>query len=366
MSTILIKDYLRASVEAASGGAQTVLYTTKGQPTFVNIVDKFDLSTIDATLSGTHPAFIVNGVEKDRIYIGTYPGKVSNGEFLSLPNVDPTASLNLDQAVAYARANGAGHHIVTAAEWGALAIQCQKNGVKPLGNTYNGRTSTNSALFGRRSDGGVIGVAPDVIGHARTLTGSGPVQWRHNQKYNGISDLSGNIFEWCAGYRLFAGEVQVIANNNAAMLTTDLSAASAEWKAIDGSNGNLITPNGYGTTPNSVRLALGASTTTNDYTIAVPTWSNLTTTKNSTGNNPVSSAALKLLKALGLFPINTSLGAYGEDSIIYPSASNGETVLCRGGYWNSGSGGGIFNSNQTYIRSRVDVAIGARPAYYQP
>ena len=34
--TILIKDSLRQSVELASGGLQTVLYTAKGQPTYMN------------------------------------------------------------------------------------------------------------------------------------------------------------------------------------------------------------------------------------------------------------------------------------------------------------------------------------------
>ncbi len=39
MTTILIKDTLRQSVEAASGGLQTVLYTAKGQPSFMNIIE---------------------------------------------------------------------------------------------------------------------------------------------------------------------------------------------------------------------------------------------------------------------------------------------------------------------------------------
>ena len=66
MTTILIKDKLRQSVEVASGGLRTVLYTTTGQPTFMNIVEKFLLSDIDASLPATvHPAFIINGVEKD-------------------------------------------------------------------------------------------------------------------------------------------------------------------------------------------------------------------------------------------------------------------------------------------------------------
>ncbi|MGK6640613.1 hypothetical protein ACKVB0_026965 [Klebsiella pneumoniae] len=49
MSTIIIKDTLRQSVEAASGGAQTVLYTAKGQPSFVNIIPKATIESIDPT-----------------------------------------------------------------------------------------------------------------------------------------------------------------------------------------------------------------------------------------------------------------------------------------------------------------------------
>ena len=74
--TILIKDSLRQSVELASGGLQTVLYTAKGQPTYMNIIQKYDMSTIDPSLSGTHPAFIVDGVEKPEIFIGTYQGVI--------------------------------------------------------------------------------------------------------------------------------------------------------------------------------------------------------------------------------------------------------------------------------------------------
>lgn len=364
MSTILIKDALRQSVEAASGGEQTVIYTAKGQPSFMNIIRKFDLSSINPSLSGTHPAFVINGVEKDQILVGTYHGKVNNGEFISQPNTAPTANIQYDQAIAAARANGAGHHIITAAEWGAVAIQAQANGVKPIGNSYYGRTSSDATQMGRRVDGVAAGTNTGGLVSAATLTGSGPVSWRHNRKYNGISDMSGNIYEWCAGYRIFNGEIQVIENNNAAILTTDLSAASAEWKAIDGSNGNLITPNGYGTTPNSVKVVIGSSTT-NDYTIAAPSWGNLLNVANNTGSKPVSTQALKLLKALGLFPISTTIGSYSEDAQIY-SSSQGETILARGNYWAGGSAAGIFSTNLSYLRTRSDLAIGSRPAYYTP
>ena len=110
--TILVKDSLRQSVELASGGEQTVLYTAKGQPTYMNIIKKFDMSTIDPSLSGTHPAFIVDGVEKPEIFIGTYQGRIVGGELLSLPNVEPSHSTNYTNFLTAARANGNGHHLI--------------------------------------------------------------------------------------------------------------------------------------------------------------------------------------------------------------------------------------------------------------
>ncbi|MDE4663436.1 hypothetical protein PXW78_27055, partial [Klebsiella pneumoniae] len=85
MATILIKDRLRQSVEAASGGLQTIVYTKKGQPCFMNVLAKFDLSEVDSSLSGTHPAFIVDDKEFSQILIGTYQMRVIDGEMVSQP-----------------------------------------------------------------------------------------------------------------------------------------------------------------------------------------------------------------------------------------------------------------------------------------
>lgn len=78
--------------------------------------------------------------------------------------------------------------------------------------------------IGRRADGSIR----ETAGSARTLTGSGPVQWRHNGKENGIADLSGNVWEWNSGMRIFNGEIQIIENNNAAKSAINLGAASTE------------------------------------------------------------------------------------------------------------------------------------------
>ena len=351
--TILIKDSLRQSVELASGGLQTVLYTAKGQPTYMNIIQKYDMSTIDPSLSGTHPAFIVDGVEKPEIFIGTYQGVIKSGELLSLPNVDPTVSTNYDNFLNAARANGNGHHLITNAEWSAVALQCYKNGTQPMGNSYYGRSSEDPLLIGRRQDGLNPG---NTAGSARTLTGSGPVQWRHNGKENGIADLAGNVWEWNSGMRMVNGEIQVIENNNAAKLTIDLSATSAQWKAIDGATGDLVTPLGGGATPGTVKFA--ASGTTADYTIYGASFGAI---KNLSTVNPVSAAALNKLKALCLFPHIDAAATFNGDGLYLNLTIEAQPI--RGGCWLNGSTAGVFALNLNSARSGAGAAVGSRPAF---
>lgn len=350
--TILIKDSLRQSVEIASGGEQTVLYTAKGQPTYMNIIKKFDMSTIDPSLSGTHPAFIVDGVEKPEIFIGTYQGKIVSGELLSLPNVEPTASTNYDNFLNAARASGNGHHLITNAEWSAVALQCYKNGTQPMGNSYYGRSSEDPLLIGRRADGLNPG---DTSGSARTLTGSGPVQWRHNGKENGIADLSGNVSEWNSGLRLLNGEIQVIADNNASKLAINLGAASTEWKAIDGETGNLVTPDGNGTTVGTIKYADGG---TADYTI---NGSNFGGIRNLSTTKPVTAVALARLKALCLYPLVEDTALFNGDYFGKNMAD--ERLPVRGGNWSNAASAGVFFLSLSNARSSPTANIGARPAF---
>ena len=349
------KKHLTDSVKAQSGGEQTVRYTAKGQPTYMNIIQKFDLSTIDVSLSGTHPAFIVDGVEKPEIFVGTYLGKLVNGELLSLPNVDPQASTNFDNFSTYARACGAGHHLMTNAEWSAVAMQCYKNDTQPFGNTYYGRSSENPLLIGRRQDGLDAG---NTEGTPRTLTGSGPVEWRHNRKPSGIADLAGNVWEWSAGMRLINGEIQVIADNNAALHTIDMSATSAQWKAIDAVTGNLVTPDGNGTTAGTVKFA---NSGTADYTINGTSFGairNLSTTK------PVSAAALARLKALCLYPVVEDTDKFNGD--YFGKDITAERVSIRGGSWTSAAIAGVFALSLFNARSNAYTYFGARPAFVNP
>lgn len=358
MSTILIKDALRASVEAASGGAQTVLYTAKGQPTFMNIVEKFDLSTIASGLVGTHPAFIINGTEKDLIYIGTYEAVFRNGELLSLPNQVPSA-LSFNEFVSYAKVNGAGHHMMTNAEWSALALKAWKSGTLPLGNSYYGRSTEDATQYGRRADG-LSAQAGITTGNPISYSGSGPVSWRHNAKYNGIADLVGNMKTRVLGARMVFNELQVIPNNDAANPNIDISVTSEAWKAIDARTGDYITPNGSGTTPYAVKFVAADSTA--DYGIrAIGTFNYIT---QSSSSNPVSEVALNVLRKLALFPMLANDQLASDGFGISPSSS--DALLSRGGHYSEGVSTGIFATRFGDTRTTSSNALGSRTAYYKP
>lgn len=356
MSLITIQDSLRQSVEAASGGAQTVLVTPKGQLTYMNVIDKFDMSTIDPSLSGTHPAFIVNGVEKSKIYIGTYQGVIKNGEFISQPNQNiGTSDIPLSTLKTVITACGAGHHIMTAAEYGMVAMLASKNTEHVLGNTYFGRSGLDASQFGRRADG-LSASAGITTGNPRILTGSGPVKFRHNLRYNGISDLVGNGLEFCTGLRLVADELQFLVNNNAAATSDWFDTAS--WKALDGATGEFVDVG----SANSVKFAI-TSTPANakPYSLIATSFISSLSALTNNSQTPISIAALNKLKAFGLFAVSSSALTLGLLTI--PSNLSGTTYPVVGGS-TSDTAAGIYQ--KTFAGWTSQNAQSARPCYYAP
>lgn len=350
--TISVPDTLRKSVEAASQGKNTVLYTAKSQPCYMVVIPKFTVQSIDASLgTGTHPAFIVGGVEKDALFIGQHLGISRNAEMLSLPGVDPGHSLTHDAFVSLARANGAGWHVMSNVEWAAVALLAWKAGTQPRGNTNYGNSSDVTTEYGVRGDGIAPGTAS---GGARTQTGSGPTSWRHDNTPFGISDLNGNVWEWTPGMRMNAGEINIITGNDAAINATDMAAGSAAWKAIDGATGALVAPGTAGT----VKRSLSASGTA-DWTIYCGNGVAFSSAVNSTGANPVGATALQLLKQHGLFPIASSgLGGDG-----YWGDVTGERLPVRGGNWDHGASAGVSALHLSYVRGDAGPHFGARPAF---
>ncbi len=356
--TISIPDALRQSVEAASGGKNTVLYDSKGYPSIMVRIPKFNLQDIDASLgTGTHPAFIVNGVEKSEMFIGKFQAIVHDGNALSLPGQDPANSYTFDQALSYCAAKGIGWHLMTNAEWAAIALWCWKNGFMPRGNNNN--LSDASAAYERA-------VKATIGADNRSLTGTGPASWYHDNTPFGIADLNGNVWEWAGGMRLNNGEIQILENNNAADNTKDQSASSTLWKAILASNGSLVAPGTAGTCKydsvnagttgqvgpaqlDDVRDNSNAPASGDDgYTYN--TFQGLTA---DTGITPPA-----LLKQLALFPIATT--GLGDDGMW--TRNYNERLLLRGGSWADASAAGVFAIHLYGARSIVDYIVGFRPA----
>lgn len=356
MSTIITKDSLRASVEAATGGLVTVLYDAGGHPSFMRVIPRVNIEDVypDLGLTGTHPAFIVDGVEKSELFIGVYPATVVDQYAVSLPGLDPKTSINFDQAMGYCRAKGQGWHLMSNAEWALLGALGIKTEFQPHGNTQYGRHHEATHETGVRSDG----LAPGLnSGAGRTLGGSGPMNWRHDNSPAGIADLVGNVYEWTAGLRINAGEIQIIADNNA--VTADHGAASAAWKAVL-SNGTLANPG----TANSLKMDAAGAGGTGAIKINTTITSQLPEDSSSQASSPFKDVTAAsgvtipgLLKLLSIFPYSSDVigGMWHRNA--------GERLPLRGGHYAHGADAGLFALHLSNVRSHVYGTIGFRPAF---
>jgi hypothetical protein len=334
---VFAKDSLRASVEAATGGKVTVLYDDLGYPSYMTVIPKFNVEDIDAGLgSGVHPAFVVGGVEKSEIFIGQYPAIVKGGRALSLPGVDPAASMNFDTARGYCTAKGQGWHMMTNWEWAAVALWCKANGFEPRGNTNYGRHHDQVHEQGRRQDGVAPGTAS---GTARTLTGSGPASWRHDNTLAGIADIVGNVWKWIDGMKLVNGKFYMPNDN-------DYAAAEGDW--VDQ---GVIIADDAGTT----KLGTPSDTLEATGSLNVDPWRGLTTTANF---DALSSAVKERMQQAMIDPLfaDEPLGRFYFDT-------DGERVPLRGGYWGNGAYAGLGALDLNNVRSNSRTYIGFFPAF---
>ena len=310
----------------------------------------------------THPAFIVNGVEIPGFYYGKYQAKVYNSVAYSLPGEDPTASINFDTARARCEAKGAGWHLSTNAEWAAIALWCKKNGFLPYGNNNYGKDSRESNYKAVPSyyESGKI---------ARVATGTGPISWSHDKTMAGIWDLNGNVWEWQGGIRLVWGELQILANNDAADPDNPQNATSICWKAINAADGALVDPESK-TTDSSAHVS--GKTVKLDYVNNKWTYStSITNAKDESrscafyqvaADSSIGDAAKVMLRALALLPDSDVTTDVYEGDYMWWNNGVAERCVSRGGGWRNGSGAGVFSLYGAYSRSSANTAVGFRAA----
>lgn len=341
-------DDLKLSIEALSGGKNTVLFDDLGMPSVMVPFPKLKMSDLIAGGSeNIHPAFSVDGVEKSVIYVSKYQNIVLNERIYSLPMRDPRASLNFDQAVAYCRNKGKGWSLTPYSLWSAIALWCRKNGTMPRGNNNYGADHAYGHEKGVPTyyESGKI---------ARCATGSGPNTWNHNWMPDGIADLNGNVWEWCAGMRLMNGEIQIIPYANCMAADASMGASSTLWKAI-AADGTLVEPGSAGTL--KYNYVSGHIQLTSGDITPEDTW------RGDTYQNMTLDSALtvpEIAKALLIYPDEPG-GDYGGDG-HYMNNSGERLPICGGG-WSDASYAGVFYVNLGDPRSDSVTYIGFRSAY---
>ena len=351
-------DDMKFAVEALSGGKNTVLFDDLGMPSIMVILPKMiSNALISGAAETVHPAFILDGVEKEKVAISKYHNIIVNSRAYSLPMQDPKASLNWQAAQDACKQKGDGWGLTPFSLWGAIALWCKKNGTMPHGNNNYGKDHAHpherGAVTYKYTDSG-------KTYDGRTATGSGPATWYHDHTPFGIADLNGNVWDWCAGMRLVAGEIQIIPYANCMRATCDMSVNSTEWKAIK-ADGSLVAPGTAGTLKldyvgNKVTLATSVTNRVGNENEGTGAGATFESTVAASGVT-----APQIIKELALFPADTS-GYEGDYFWVNNTAA--ERFPLRGGGWGHGAYAGVFFSNLHNSRAYVSSGVGFRSAFY--
>ena len=304
-----------------------VIPDNDGVPSIMVRIPKFKYSDIiEGGADKTVSAFIINGKEVDEIFISKYQNVVMNGKAYSLPMQAPEVNIDFSTAVKACQNKGKGWHLMTNAEWAAIALWCKKNGTLPHGNSNYGKDYYHNDEVGIKID--------DT---SKTYTGSGPRTWSHDWTEDGIYDLNGNVLEWVSGIKIIDGKLLVIKDNDAAIHPDE------GYESITLKSGKEVHFNADGED-------LAYSHDRTDDTYEGCRFRDL----------KASFEEVEQLQKLALFP----MGDEPEDMTDYVWADcDGERYCYRGGSYVSGDLSGVFYFHGNFGRSYSSLDLGFRSAF---
>ena len=200
-------------------------------------------------------------------------------------------------------------------------------------------------------------------------TGTGPLTWSHDKTLSGIWDLNGNVWEWQGGIRLVWGELQILANNDAADPDNPQNTTSVCWKAINAADGSLVEPE---CEVGDSSATLSGSTVKLDYVSGAWQWTTTVASSQDASRScafgkvtaaaAVGNAAKILLRSLALLPDEGAEEADYEGDIFYANNGVAERCVVRGGGWRNGTSAGVFSFDGDGSRSNVHTNLGLRSA----
>jgi len=384
-----------------------VLRDRDGNPSVFVRFEKCLSSDLDPSLPAhVHPAFIIDGKERDYILIGKYKaGVVESGKgYFSIPNANPVYNTTHDWFLQQMKIAGPGISGMTVADYGFIKLLAQKNGWRPQGNTNytaSHALSLTAWQVGKNLSAGNFRLyngwkyecltahtsaaenKPDVSPHIwkklkqvggttkdtgspmdgylcgrRTLNGSGPKEWYLGGDARNIADIVSSPAEFQFGYRTVDCEIQVLENNDAADPEADLSADSGAWRAIlphAGDDGyDLVKPGTEGTLHwNYVDSTIVLDTHCDDLTSGLQSVA-------FTALAPRSTLAYvpSIMKELGLFPTGSGDTTPGT---LFVNFGSGERIAIRGGMYNYTTTAGMGWVRSSLQRTSVSDRYGARP-----
>lgn len=342
-------EILKMSVESTNPN-NTLIYDDKGKPSVMVRIPKFTIADVIEGGSDTiHPAFVVDGKIVPEIMVSKYSNVVIDDRAYSLPGQNPATNVIRDIAKESCESKGKGWHLMSNAEWAAIALWCKKNGFMPRGNNAFAKDVYNTYERGRvtytyKKDG--------VIKEGITATGSGPVSWAHDNSPAGIYDMNGNVWAQVSGLRILNGEIQVIPDNNSAK-AVDETTESKLWRAIS-IDGTLVDPGSSNTfkwdsISGQLKLTVGAINSEDKWSDAY-------------FGDLVSDVPIpEILKVLALYPADGN--GYGKQKVW--CNNTGERLPWRGGTWDAFENSGIFCLFTSYARTHVSPWMGFRSAYVE-
>ena len=171
--------------------------------------------------------------------------------------------------------------------------------------------------------------------------------------------------EWEGGFRTVYGELQFLVNNNGADKSHSQAADSDQWKALDATTGEFITPNGSGTTTNSVKVDCVSSKPQYAITVTTTSYSFNSRIDQITCSADIADAAKLVLRAFGLLPeAGASQSDYGDGDQLYFNNEAAERLVNGGGSYGSTTNAGVFYSvGSSNARSYANTYIGFRSAF---